>query len=107
MSSTVLHEYTVKCNELLRTVFLNHDLLLCDYSNSKNVVHLKAIDVMYQSIIDCLLQASEDVLRECKTLASQPWGWNNVCKKFTLKLERHFYTGLSMAHLDKVQSLNL
>ena len=59
LSSTVLHEYTVKskCNELLRTVFLNHDLLLCDCSNCTNVVHLKAIALMYRPIIDFLLQA--------------------------------------------------
>ena len=81
MSFTILYEYAVKCNELLITVFLNYDLLLCDYSNSINVDDLKAIDVMYQSFIDCLLQASEDVMHECKTQESQVMGWNNVCKE--------------------------
>ena len=50
LSSTVSREYTVKCNELLRTVFLNHHLLVCACSNCTNVVHVYAMDIMYQSL---------------------------------------------------------
>ena len=56
-------------------------LSLTTVSLHPNVVHLKAIDVMFQSIIDCLLQAGEDVMHEYKSQERQIIWWNHVCKE--------------------------
>ena len=43
LSATDLNEYTSKSVVLLNSLFLNHDLILCDDIKCTNVVHHKAI----------------------------------------------------------------
>ena len=58
-----------KSDMLLNSVFLNPDLILCDDVNCINAIDgcIKAIDVMYLSIMDCIVEVGENVMHECNT----------------------------------------
>lgn len=95
LSAAELNEYTRKSDVMFNSVYLNHDLLLCDNPNCDNIVHHKAIEVMYDAIIDALLQSGEDTMHECKTYENQIFGWNSVCKEVHATARDAFLTWVS------------
>ena len=92
MSATDLIEYTSKSDVLLNSVFLSHDLILCDDVKCTNVFHHKAIDVMYIAITESIIEAGEDIMHEGKTHANQVLGWNDVCKEVHADARESFRT---------------
>ena len=95
LSANDIHEYTRKTNLSLGSVYINHDLILCDDSNCSNISHHKAIEVMYDSIIDNLVTASEEVKSECKSRDNYVLGWNEVCKEVHAEAREAFLLWVS------------
>ena len=85
-----MNNYTRKTDELLKSIHFNHHLLLCDNVHCDNIAHQQGIDMLYGSIMDCLLDASADVLKECKVSDNQVLGWNDICKEVHAKARDAF-----------------
>ena len=47
---------------------------------------------MHESITDCVLQAGENMIHECKTHDNQILGWNDVCKEVHANAREAFLT---------------
>lgn len=90
LSAKDLKKYTTQSDVLLSSIRLNHDLLMCDDVHCTSVAHRKAIDVMYKSIIDNVVQASDDIFHECKSHDNQILGWNDVCKEIHAEAREAF-----------------
>ena len=65
-------------------------MLLCDDVNCGNVSHKAEIDLMYNSVLDCLADASQDLMSTCNNLISQLLVGMSIEESPMLRLEMLF-----------------
>jgi len=85
-----LNSYKIKCQDLLSNVYLDHDLILCNDSNCKDMNHKNAIDNLYTNINACLIDASSDHIKHNKKHFQQIAGWNDICKESHMQAREAF-----------------
>ncbi len=81
LSDDELHRYQDITLDNLKSVVIDHDLLLCDDANCHNPHHISGIDRLYCDIIDSLTSSSEQFIKIKSRGArfKQVPGWNEYC----------------------------
>ena len=79
LSDKTLEDYKNTVSDNLNKVHLNHSLLLCENPMCDDPGHRSAIDNMYESIVDSLILASEELRGRQRTPFNQIAGWSDVC----------------------------
>ena len=83
LSSVELSKYKLLTDDNLKSVQLNHSLLLCDNAQCNDHSHVNAIDHLYNDIKNALIVSSQDFIKDRVMLKdgqpSQIAGWKEYC----------------------------
>jgi hypothetical protein len=80
LSGDDIQKYMSTSDKLLQRIHIDHSLMLCMDSQCSDESHKAAIKRFHGEIVDCLTEASEQLLETVKPRFTQVEGWNDVCK---------------------------
>jgi len=81
LTSDELEKYLKYTDNHLKKVYIDHALILCDDPECKDIKHLSEIDRLYDSITNCLLDSSAELIdKSGHDKPKQIAGWNEYCQ---------------------------
>ena len=98
LSQHYLSQFKQRMDCKLKSVVLNHSLLLCDDSNCNDPAHMSAIDRLYADISESLIQSSQEFIKD--RMAHREVKWLAGRSTVALLMQKHgklFYTGYHVA----------
>lgn len=92
MSEEDIGKYSSNTEDTLKSVIIDHELILCDDPSCKDPRHISAINRLYTDIVSSLKEAGLSFLKAKK---DKPYncvpGWNDYCKQAHSEAREAYY----------------